>query len=166
MAKRIFYSLHFDNDYTRTRALRNLALVAGFPAVSAHDWAYVTRQGNAVTKKWIDARIDAADCVIVLIGSETSTRPLVLYEIARAWTAKKGLFGIYVHGLHDMFGRPSPRGPDPFDKLVLPNGLPMSRYVPAYDPSGTGSDACLDTIKVNLEAWVKNAVGFRARAAM
>lgn len=165
MAKRVFYSLDFERDHTRTRAVRNLPSVIAQPAVSAHDWDYVARQGGAVTRKWIDARIEAVDCVIVLIGSATSTRSLVRYEIAKAWSTGKGLLGIYVHSLHDMYGRPSLRGPDPFDKIILPDGLPMSRYVPAYEPQGTTSTECFNTIASNLAVWVDTAVRMRAAHA-
>lgn len=49
-------------------------------------------------------------CIIVLIGSETSSREWCRYEIEHAWKEGKGIVGIYVHHLKDFNGEQSIKG--------------------------------------------------------
>lgn len=58
-------------------------------------------------------------CVIVLIGSETSSREWCRYEIEHAWKEGKGIVGIYVHNLKDFNGKQDKRGTNPFNLFYI-----------------------------------------------
>ncbi|WP_448671274.1 TIR domain-containing protein [Pseudoxanthomonas mexicana] len=100
MAKRqIFYSFHFNNDVMRVQQVRNMGLVDGNTPVSVNDWETI-KKSSASVERWIDNNMKGTSCVIVLIGTDTSKRPWVNYEIKKAWEDGKGLLGIHIHNLN------------------------------------------------------------------
>jgi len=165
MAKRqVFYSFHYDNDVFRVQQVRNIGAIEGNASVAKNEWEQIQRTPNGV-KRWIDENMNYRSCVIVLVGSDTWTRPWVKYEIEKAWNDGKGLFGIYIHNLKDprtanaspMYGK-CVQGQNPFDKVTLDNGKKLSQYVKCYNPNST--DAYND-IAVNLDKWVEDAINSR-----
>ena len=100
MARKIFYSFHFDSDVMRVQQVRNMGVVEGNTPVSPNAWEEVKKKGDAAIEKWIDDNMDGKSCVIVLIGEDTHKRKWVKYEIQKAWKENRGLIGIYVHNLN------------------------------------------------------------------
>ena len=98
-------------------------------------------------------------CVVVLIGTETASRPWVKYEIEKAWRDGKGLLGIYIHNLRDPRTGTCAKGANPFSQFTL-NGKPFDQVVPCYDPSFW--DAYND-IRKNIDSWIENAIAVRSR---
>lgn len=72
-------------------------------------------------------------CVVVLIGETTATRKWVKYEIKKAYELNKGIVGIYVHNLDDMFGNQTNKGSNPFYSIFANNGERLSKYVQCFD---------------------------------
>ena len=79
-----------------------MGVVEGNSPVSDNDWETVTGGGETAIKKWIDDQMYGKSCVIVLIGSQTSGRKWIKYEIEKAWDDHRGLLGIYIHNLEDL----------------------------------------------------------------
>ena len=78
MAKRqIFYSFHFGSDVFRVQLVRQMGAIEGNEPVSKNAWETVKGAGTASIEKWIDDNMKGKSCVVVLIGTETSTRPWV-----------------------------------------------------------------------------------------
>ena len=154
MARKIFYSFHFDNDVMRVQLVRNMGVVEGNTPVSPNTWEEVKNKGNASVEKWIDDNMSGKSCVIVLIGTDTHKRPWVEYEIKKAWNDGKGILGIHIHNLTCPNNGKCPKGSDPFDSLTFKlNGTVVVPKV--YDPKS--SDAYND-IAANLSNWVEAAV--------
>lgn len=154
MARKIFYSFHFDNDVMRVQQVRNMGVVEGNTPVSPNNWEEVKRKGNAAIEKWIDDNMFGKSCVIVLIGVDTHKRPWVNYEIKKAWKDGKGLFGIFIHNLTCPNNGKSSKGKNPFDAINFTLG--GKAVVPkVYDPKS--SDAYND-IATNLSNWVEAAI--------
>ena len=65
-------------------------------------------------RNWINNQMRGKSCAIVLIGSQTSGRKWIRYEIEKAWNVGKGLLGIYIHNLEDRNGEQSRKGANPF----------------------------------------------------
>ena len=87
MAKRrTFFSFHYKPDNWRAAKVRNMGVVEGNSPVSDNDWETVTGGGETAIKRWIDGQMYGKSCVIVLIGSQTSGRKWIKYEIEKAWT--------------------------------------------------------------------------------
>jgi hypothetical protein len=75
MARRVFFSFHFANDFWRTQQVRNMNSLEGQTLCSANDWEEVKRKGDASIEKWIGDELQDKTCVVVLVGAETANRP-------------------------------------------------------------------------------------------
>jgi len=155
MAKpRIFYSFHFDNDVMRTQLIRNIGVIEGKPPLKANEWEEVKRK--AAVQQWIRDSIANSDCVVVLVGSQTAERPLVIDEIVEAWNTKKGLLGISIHDVNCPRNSPSTKGANPFEFVSTHEGTQkLSTRVPLHDPSALYA---YNDIADRIEAWVATAI--------
>ena len=151
----VFYSFHYDSDVFRVQQIRNMGVVEGDEPVSPNDWEQIKRRGDSAVERWIDENMKYKRCVIVLVGSETSSRRWVRYEIKRAYDSGKGLFGIYIHNLNCPRTGRCGQGPNPFDGFTINNGQQrLSSLIPCLDP---GYDAYAG-ISSNLSNWVSSAI--------
>ena len=158
--RRTFFSFHYKPDNWRASQVRNMGVVEGNPAVSDNDWEAVTRGGDAAIKRWIDDQMYGKSCVIVLIGSQTSGRKWINYEIGKAWDDGRGLLGIYIHNLKGANGDQSQEGANPFYRLSV-NGKRLSSIVKAYDPPYKRSTNVYAHIEENIASWVEEAIQVR-----
>ncbi|AJI88525.1 TIR domain-containing protein [Yersinia enterocolitica] len=156
--KPVFFSFHYGNDVMRVQQVRNIGSLEGNTPVSANDWETVKRGGDSSIKRWIDENMKYKQCIIVLVGEETANRPWVKYEIEKAWSDGKPIFGIYIHNLKCPRTGNSRRGKNPFDQFTLNNGVKLSSMVSCHDP--LSYDAYND-ISRNMETWVNAAVAQR-----
>jgi hypothetical protein len=161
MARRVFYSFHFDGDFWRTNQIRNIGVVEGNKPVSANEWEEVKKKGNDAIKKWINDHLYGCGCTIVLIGRQTASREWVRYEIEKSWVDGKGVLGIYIHNLKDNDGNQSSKGRNPFAEIALDNGRNLSDYVFDYDPPYSDSKKVYEYISEKLEGWVEKAIAAR-----
>lgn len=161
MARRVFYSFHFKNDFSRTQVVRNIGKLEGNSVASPNRWEEIKRQGEEAIKSWIDSNMDGKSCVVVLVGSETASRPWVKYEIRKGWQDGKAVLGIFVNKLKDLNGQTSTRGPSPFDSIVA-NGVSLKGIPPMKTPSGTTSKEAYASISENISDWIEEAVRTRA----
>ena len=156
--RKIFYSFHFDNDVMRVQQVRNMGVVEGNTPVSPNAWEEVKKKGGAAIQTWINDNMKGKSCVVVLIGTETSKRPWVTYEIDKAWKDGKALLGIHVHNLTCPNNGKCAKGTNPFDSIKF--SLGGVTVVPkTYDPKA--SDTYGD-IASNLSSWVEAAIKQRA----
>jgi hypothetical protein len=152
--EQVFYSLHFDNDVFRVQQVRQMGVIDGNKPVSENDWEQLRRTGDSAVKRWIDDNMKYTRCVIVLIGSETSTRPWVNHEISKAWEDGRGLLGVYIHNFRCPRYGICGKGLNPFDNFTV-GGQRMSALVDCYDP--VSYDAYGDVAR-NLPLWVAGAI--------
>lgn len=54
MARRVFFSFHFDNDAWQAGQVRNMGTLEGNEPVSDNDWEEVKKGGDAAIEKWIE----------------------------------------------------------------------------------------------------------------
>ena len=112
MARRVFFSFHYDRDIFRVSQVRNSGVVtskyqeSGF--IDHASWESLKKQGDEAIKRWINGQLDGASVTVVLIGAETYGRQWVGYEIQRSIEQGKGMLGIYINRLID----PRTRLPD------------------------------------------------------
>mgnify|MGYP000854495589 CR=1 FL=1 len=158
MAKRqVFYSFHYANDAMRVQQVRNIGMIEGNTPVSVNDWETVKRKGDKGIQEWIDNHMNNRSCVVVLVGSETSNRKWIKYEIKKAWNDGKGLLGIYIHNLKDPNTGTCKQGANPFDNFTV-GDKKLSSLVKCYNPNP--SDAYND-IKDNISNWIEAAIASR-----
>ena len=82
---------------------------------------------------------------VVLIGTETSQRKYVKYEIEHSWTKRNGILGVYIHNMKDTDGKTEPKGADPF---VIRGDKNIRTY-----------DWVNDAGYLNLGKWIESAYG-------
>lgn len=152
MAKTVFYSFHYERDASRVQLVRNINALEGQPLLNAQTWESVRRNGPKAIEQWIHDNMAYKKAVIVLIGKETYSRDWVIYEIEKAWSDRKPLLGIRIHGL-SSFGAVDTIGPNPFDAAKGVSNIPI------FDPTQTDvwgdidSKATYQNITQNLEYW-------------
>ena len=161
MARNVFYSFHFDNDAWRASQVRNMGVITGNEPVSANDWEAVKRGGDAAIERWIAGQMKGRTCAVVLVGSETSSRPWVKYEIKKAWSDGLGVLGVRIHGLKNSLGNTAYAGANPFDEFTV-NGTLMSQIVTLHSPAGNDSQAIYSNIHDKLDSLVESAIKIRA----
>lgn len=159
--RKCFFSFHFENDVWRAGQVRNIGAVEGNAPVASNDWEKVKKSGDGAIQAWIDDQMKGVSCVIVLIGTDTHTRPWVRHEIKRAWELGKGIVGVHIHGLEDTNGETSKKGQNPLDQLTV-GGVRLSSIFKTYSPSGTVGTERIADIKRNLGRWVDEGVAIRA----
>lgn len=142
MARRAFFSFHYERDIWRSSIVRNSWVTqdrtsAGF--FDASLWEDAKKKGDAAVKKMIDDALQGTSVTVVLIGAETSTRPYVKYEIDRSVAMGNGIVGVYIHNINNASGQTDVRGSNP-----LPSKYRTYDYVN-------------DSGYANLGAWIEEA---------
>jgi len=157
MARRVFFSFHYERDIWRASQVRNSWVTkpdresAGF--WDAASWEEVKRRGDDAIRNWINRQLDGTSVTVVLIGAETSTRQYVDYEIKRSYEVGNGMLGIHIHNLKDNMKRVDVLGANPFDHWhVTRNGekVYFNRLYRTYDWIG-------DDGYTNVGDWVEKA---------
>lgn len=162
MARRVFYSFHYEPDVTRAPKVRNMGIVEGNRSATDHDWEQITKGGDKAIQKWIDDQLDGKSCNAVLIGENTAGRKWINYEIATAWNNKKGVVGVYIHRLKDLDSNQSSKGRNPFEDFTIEGShKKLSSMVKAYNPPYTDSKEVYAYIKENLADWIEEAIEIR-----
>lgn len=156
MAKTVFYSFHYSRDVHRVQLVKNINALEGQPILNSQQWETVRRGGTPAIQKWIDGEMAYKRAVVVLIGKETTGRPWVKYEIQKAWSIKKPLVGIRIHGLSSM-GTVDSIGGDPFTDAGL-SGVPIFNPTVKNWQGGIDSQATYRALVANIEQWVSQGV--------
>lgn len=140
MARRVFFSFHYERDNWRVGQVRNCWLTkpdresAGY--WDAVKWEEVKKQGDDAIRRWIDNSLNNTSVTVVLIGAETSTRRWVDYEIKRSHEIGNAILGIYIHNIKDQSQRMDLKGSNPFlNYYITQNGqtIYLSQIYPTYD---------------------------------
>lgn len=164
MARKVFFSFHFANDFWRTQQVRNIGALEGQTVCTANAWEEVKRKGKTSIEKWIDDNMYGKSCVVVLVGSETASRPWVTREIIKGWDAGKGVVGIRINKLLGHDGNSCSAGGNPFDGIGYGDtGKKLSSITKLVTPSGTDSKMVYDSIKNGIEGWIEEAIEIRKK---
>lgn len=138
MARRTFFSFHFDHDSWRVGQVRSSNVVKSqvddpIPFLDAADWEKVKKTEGI--ERWIDRQILGTSVTVVLIGAHTYGRKWVNYEIEKSWTRGNGMIGIYIHNVKDRFGITDTQGRNPFTWFHWgsDSNNSMGKYVRVYD---------------------------------
>lgn len=160
--RRVFYSFHFDGDNWRASQVRNMGVIEGNAPASDNEWEQVKRGGDEAIKRWIDGQLDGKSCTIVLIGTNTSGRKWIDYEIEKSWNDGKGVVGIHIHNLKDRYGSQSNKGLNPFSSFTMKrDDTKLSDIARTYDPAGYISTDVYKNIQLNLSKWIDEAIAIR-----
>jgi hypothetical protein len=161
MVRKAFYSFHYIPDNWRASQVRNMGLIEGNKPASDNEWETIVDGGDDEIKEWIDDQLYGRSVAVILIGAGTAGRKWINYEISKAWSNGKGVFGINIHNLKDRDGDQSTKGSNPFSWLTI-DGVNMGNIVKTYDPPFLTSTYVYDHIKENLCDWIETAIEIRS----
>ena len=160
VARSSFVSFHYERDHWRVQQVLRMGALEGQQELPSQQWEAVKKRGRPAVEEWINTQMAYKQAVVVLIGSETASRPFVQYEIGRAWSIKKPLLGISIHGLKNAAGQTDSPGPNPFTQFGFSDSSrTYADYVPVFDPAAhTGklyptSTDIYAAIKANIASW-------------
>lgn len=149
MARRVFFSFHYDNDVWRANQVRNSNVVAGPDLAGFFDhseYEEAKKQGWDAIRRMILRHLNGTSVTVVLIGSETANRPWVKYEIEQSIERKNGLLGIQIHHLQNWAKQISWPGPIPTVTPSIPFPVyawdgDLKRFSDAIEAAGKRADA-------------------------
>jgi hypothetical protein len=142
MARKVFFSFHYNRDVWRVSKVRNSGVIGSFDKSPFYDkavWEKLKLQGDAAVKSWIDNQLSGTSVTVVLVGAETYKRRWVKYEIAKSIELKKGLIAINISGIKDRDGHEDIMGVNP-----VPSEYPLYKW-----NHNNGA--------VNLAKWIEEA---------
>lgn len=162
MARKCFYSFHYNPDCHRAAQIRQIGTIEGNKPASDNDWESVTKGGDDAIRRWITNQMIGKSCTIVLVGRGTANRKWINHEIIKSWNAGMGVVGIYIHGIKNLAGETSAKGNNPFDYITHgPSKKKLSTIVKCYNPGGTTSKEKYAWISEHLANAVEEAINIR-----
>src|ERR1019366_2098358 len=129
MARKVFFSFHYQRDLWRVNIVRNSGVIDGISAAGFHDaslWEETKRKGEDAVKQLINNGLNGTSVTVVLIGAETSGRKYVTYEIEKSIACGNGLLGIYISGIKDQNGKTDIQGSAP--QRLITAGAPCQYW--------------------------------------
>ena len=162
MARRVFFSFHHAGDVWRAGQVRNSWVTqdrqsAGFWDAAA--WEEVKKKDAAAIEKWIDEQMRGTSVTVVLIGTQTSERKHVGYEIKQSHSKGNGMLGIYIHNMKDTNSKTGTKGKNPFAKWHIERDgkkILLSDIYPTYDWVN-------DDGRKNMGDWIEAAANKAGR---
>lgn len=157
MVRRAFFSFHYANDVWRVNQVRHRWITqkdrktAGF--IDAAEFEKIKRQGTKAVNNWIDSQLINTSVTVVLIGSQTSSREFVRYELQESYKRGNGIVGIYIHNLKNNDGRATVKGDLNFGKIGTDK---FGRAVYFRDIAQT-YDYVLNNGYSNIGHWIEEA---------
>jgi hypothetical protein len=156
MARRVFFSFHYDRDVRRIVQVRNSWVVRpGDEAQPFHDKAEFeeAKKRAGGIEKWIEEQLKRTSVTVVLFGAETYDREWVRHEIKRSHELKKGMLAIDIHGIKDPQKGADVQGRNPLDYWSVDrNGqkVTFSRIYRSYNWVS-------DNGYKNMPTWIEDA---------
>lgn len=125
MARRVFFSFHYQNDIWRVNQIRNSwrhrnenqRVAEGF--FDGSIWERSKRTSDDSLKNLIREGIKNTSVTCLLVGEGTFSRRWVRYEIARSILKGNGLLSVRIDNMKNQMGYGSNAGPNPFDYMGI-----------------------------------------------
>ena len=162
MARRVFFSFHYDRDVMRVMQVRNSWVVrpgdSAQPFYDKAEFEEAKRRAGGI-EKWIEEQLAGTSVTVVLYGAETAQRPWVIHEIKRSYALGKGLLAIDIHNIRDPRNGVDVRGDNPLSRLTINQSgsqVSLSRVYRSYDWVN-------DNGRQNMPAWIEAAAGDTGR---
>ena len=130
MARRVFFSFHYQRDIWRVNQIRNLPNIVGCAAagfVDASLWEEAKKKGDAAIKQLIDEGLRNTSVTVVCVGEKTAGRKYINYEIEQSLARGNGLVAVQIHHLKDQNGQTDQPGTIP--SKITKNDFKAYKYV-------------------------------------
>ena len=129
MARRTFFSFHYQRDIWRVNQIRNIPNITGCAAAGFQDgsiWEEAKKKGDAAIRALIDKGLENTSVTVVCVGSRTAGRKYINYEIDRSIARGNVIFAVQIHHLKDQSGDTDPAGSIP--AKIESNGHKAYKY--------------------------------------
>jgi len=151
MAKRVFFSFHYERDNWRSSIVRNSDVTKEDSVfIDAVAWEEVKKKTKKEIENWILNQMKGTSTTLVLIGRETSSREWVKFEIIESRKKGNAIIGIKIHNIKDKDSKPDSEGNLNFGVIDIDNdgnNLYFEDLYPIYDWIN-------DDGYNNLEKWI------------
>lgn len=162
MARKCFFSFHYEPDNWRVSKIRNIGAIEGNQPAKDNDWETVTGGGDKKIEEWIDKQMEGRTCTIILAGSKTANRKWINYEIVQSWNKGKGVLVIFIHNITDRLDKQSSKGANPLYYVTHGTSKKtLSTIAKSYDPPHTDSKDVYNYIAKNIDSWIEEAIKIR-----
>jgi hypothetical protein len=156
MARKVFFSFHYDRDVRRVVQVRSSWVIRpqsdAQPFYDKADFEEAKRRAGGI-KNWIEEQLKGTSVTVVLFGAETYYRPWVQHEIKRSHELGKGLLAIDIHRINDPQRGGDVQGPNPLRYWqVTRNGQQVS-----FDQIYRSYDWVRDDGYHNMPSWIEDA---------
>ena len=124
MARRVFFSFHYQRDIWRVNQIRSIPNVTGSAAGGFEDaslWEDASRKGDAASMKLIDEGLFGTSVTVVCVGYQSAGRKYANYEITKSIARGNGIVAVQIHHLRDRDGNTDPPG-------AIPSEITANRY--------------------------------------
>ncbi len=104
MARRTFFSFHYQRDIWRVNQIRNIPNITKCAAAGFQDaslWEEAKSKSDTAIKQLIDDGLENTTVTVIMIGAKTSGRKYINYEINQSLERGNGLVGMQIHHLKD-----------------------------------------------------------------
>lgn len=161
--RKVFFSFHYQRDSWRVGQVRNCNVVKRKYDknifLDSSNWEQVKKGGEQAIKRWINEQLKGTSVTIVLIGSDTSERKYVNYEIEKSYEKGNGLLGIYIHNILDKNGRTDIKGKNPLNNWQIEINGQTKRLSEIFNTYDWMSDRGRD----NIDNWIEEAANLANR---
>ncbi|NEX12534.1 MAG: TIR-like domain-containing protein [Prosthecochloris sp.] len=139
MARKVFFSFHYDRDVRRVVQVRNSWVVRrSGEAQPFYDKAEFEKVKGRIggIENWIEEQLKGTSVTVLLFGAETYKRPWVQHEIKRSHELCKGILAIDIRSVRDPQLGVDHRGKNPLDYWAVQQSgrrVPLSDLYRSYD---------------------------------
>ncbi len=156
MARKVFFSFHYERDVRRVVQVRNSWVVRAKgeaqPFYDKAEFEEAKKRAGGI-EQWIEEQLKGTSVTVVLFGSGTYNRPWVRHEIKRSYELRKGLLAIDIHSVKDPQSGSDIQGKNPLDYWTVKRDgrdTPLSSIYRTYDwVKGDGYN--------NMPRWIEDA---------
>lgn len=156
MARKVFFSFHYERDVRRIVQVRNSWVVRAKgeaqPFYDKAEFEEAKKRAGGI-EKWIEEQMKGTSVTVVLFGAETYDRPWVRHEIKRSFELGKGMLAVDIHNIKDPQLGTDVQGKNPLDYWQVDQiggKVPFSNLYQSYD-------WVRDDGYNNLSTWVETA---------
>ncbi len=130
MARRVFFSFHYQRDIWRVNQIRSIPNLIGTAAAGFQDaslWEEAKKKGDAAVKGLIDEGLMSTSVTVVCVGEKTAGRRYINYEIDKSIAGGNGIVAVQIHHLKDRSGNVDSPGAIP--AKIKAGGYKAYKYV-------------------------------------
>ncbi|KUJ00523.1 TIR domain-containing protein [Vibrio sp. MEBiC08052] len=156
MARKVFFSFHYERDVRRVVQVRNSWVVRpegeAQPFYDKAEFEEAKRRSGGI-EQWIEEQLKGTSVTVILFGAETYERKWVRHEIKRSYELNKGILAIDIHRIKDPQKGSDTQGKNPLDYWSIEKNGRKVCFSELYETYDWVNDNGYN----NLATWIEKA---------